>query len=260
MSARIFRRLAVLLVAVLVAGMLAAVPSAGYTTKAVTRILAAKTLVVNNDVPEVDPWPKSLTVHLQKRITSTHYHALFGTVNLYVQEPGGPGYHWIATKRGSTVTFSLPRRGKYKIYYSGTSTTRPATAYTEVYETVGFEITTPSVSVTAVPGTDSPVLRVVCRVWWNESAVPRLWLKQQTDLYADDTYDDPAARLRFEHECVSPGVVEFLHPIEGWERYPGVKIACRLRGYVDTVEEPFYGLNGRYVKMPAPSYCSTRVP
>ncbi len=142
MNSRVWRRgrLASLIVAVVVVGALAVLPVTAYAAKATTRIVAVKSMTVNRNTLGVNPWPKALAVKLQKKITSTHYHALSGTVKLYRYDPQARAYKLVASKKGSSLSFSLPGRGKYKLYYAGSSKAKAATAYTAVYETIGVSV------------------------------------------------------------------------------------------------------------------------
>lgn len=240
MNAHAWRRLAPLVVAALVVGMLAAAPTPAFAAKAVTRIVAAKSVTVNRSTPGVNPWPKALTVKLQKRITSTHYHALSGTIKLYRYDPVQRAYKYVTKKTGSTVTFKLPGRGKYKLYYAGTTSTRSATAYTKVYETVGLAISAPVIAIEPIPATTQSMLSVTYRINWNKEAVPRVILVHQSAFWEGET---DGSWIWFEHRCDTTGTVEFNHKVENSE------IMDNLWSWRWSYVEP--DLRGDYVKTPA---------
>lgn len=244
MNAKTWRRMAPLLAAVFAVGMLLAVPSTAYAAKGVTRIVAAKTVTVNRDTPGINPWPKSLSVKLQKRITGTHYHSLAGWVKLYRWDPmAGENGAWdYETKKyGSSVTFKLPGRGKYKLYYAGTSTTRSATAYSGVYETIGLTVSAPVIEVEAIPATTQSWVTLKFDVNWNKEAVDGVLLWAEQAFIKDGT--DYVSYIGFEHECVTTGTVEFNHKFENADMTG--ELWTWRRGYAG------WWLRGEYVKTPA---------
>ncbi len=146
----------------------------------------------------------------------------------------------MATKKGSSLTFSLPGRGKYKLYYAGTSKTKPATAYTGVYETIGMTISAPDITIEPIPATTQSWVNVKYDVNWNTEAVGEVALWHEQAFKDGDNY---RSYIGSEHSCVAPGVVELNHKVENSD------ISSTLwtwrSGFV------WWYLRGAYVKTPA---------
>ena len=100
MNARSWKggRLALLALGVVVAGMLFALPATAYA-KYTTRIVAASSVTVVRDTPGVNPWPKALSVKLQKKVSGT-YRSLSGTVKLYRYDPVDRKYVYVSSRTG----------------------------------------------------------------------------------------------------------------------------------------------------------------
>jgi hypothetical protein len=240
-------KLALLVVAAAVAGALIALPATAYAAKSVTRMVVIKSLTVHNDTKGVNPWPRALGVKLQKRITGTHYHALKGTVKLYRYDPNVPSYKQVSSKTGSSLTFSLPGRGKYKLYYAGSTSTKSATALTGVYETIGATLGTPVVQFSSVDGTTTQTwVSVKHDVSWNTDAAKgpvwvscEGWFKDSADtLYStwffyEREYHNPRT-VEFNFKAESSDMLDFL-VTEGhvymawWDRGDYVKTPAPLR-------------------------------
>jgi hypothetical protein len=204
-----WRRLALVAVAVIVAGTLALPASA--LAKTVTRLVVLKTVTVSNTDASATAWPYGLTVKLQKKVTSTHYHALTGTVKVYLYDVDDRAYYLVPiTRKGSTISFPMPERGKYKFVYAGSSTTKPSTAYCTVMEDIGFVIGHGSVSVTPVGGslTESWVTHTFTAGWNTTAWDWRVWFGADMWFQTSDS-----ETLYYERWLKGPGTVEFTFKI-----------------------------------------------
>lgn len=240
-------RLAVLCVAVTAAGLLVSLPATAYASKATTRILAVSIVTVNRDTPGVNPWPKTLAVKLQKRVSGTHYHPLVGTVTLYRLNPlyGSSGsYRRVGSPtKGSSLTFSLPGRGRYKLYYAGTSTTKASTKYTGVYETVGLTLGDPDITFESVAGTTTQTwVNVKYNLSWNTEALDAVGMLYD-GWFEDAVGDEYTEWVHYERERYTSGIVEYNYKVENAD----------MMDYIDTRASAEVGWwnRGAYVKTPA---------
>jgi hypothetical protein len=223
-------RLALVAVAVIAAVTLA-LPAVALA-KSVTRIVVAKTATVHNPDAGTTAWPYSLTVKLQRRISGSHYHALSGTVKVYRWDVDDEAYGYLMSKKGSTISFSIPERGKYKFVYSGSGTMKPCTAYSTIMEDVGFTIVSDGMTVTPVNATQSWIT-VAYTVGWNTTAWDwRPWFG--ADLDFGNTEADNVVYQRW---LKAPGAVEFTFKVNN------VDILTQLYdnawAFVDPDDDPY---------------------
>jgi hypothetical protein len=225
-------RLALVAVAVIVAGTLA-LPAAALA-KTVTRLVVAKTVTVDNGDPGTTAWPKALTVKLQKRITSTHYHALTGTVKVYLYDVDDEAYYFVMSRKGSTISFPIPGRGKYKFVYAGSGTMRSCAAYSTLIEDIGYALATNGVSVTAVSGSATQSwVTLSYTVGWNTNAWDdRLWFG--SDMWFGNT---EAESLYYERWLKGPGTVEFTFKVNNVDILP--HLFDDAWAYVDKHDDPY---------------------
>lgn len=210
-------RLVLLAVAIIVVGMMLAVPATAYGAKSATKIVAVKTMTVDSSNPAVNPWPKSLTAKLYKKISGKGFRALSGTMKLYRWDPqaksGDGAYALVASKKGSKVSFSLRGRGKYKIAYAGSSKTRPATAYTGVYESFGLTVSKPVISIEPIAATTKSWVNVKYDVDWNVELDAPLMLSYD-GWFEDDADEKYSSWVSYEREIWAPQSVEFNYKVE----------------------------------------------
>jgi hypothetical protein len=238
-------RLALLAVAVVVVGAMLALPATAYAAKATTRIVAVKSMTVNRNTSGVNPWPKALAVKLQKRISATHYHALSGTVKLYRWDPtaGDAGaYRLVASKKGSSLSFSLPGRGKYKLTYAGSTAAKASTAYSAVYETIGVVVSTPVITIDPISATQYWV-NVKYNLNWNTEAVNGPVVLVYEGWFEDTADEVYTAWIYCERDTSAPQAVEFNYKVASADVQPDLKTEGST--YVDD----WY--RGAYVKTPA---------
>jgi hypothetical protein len=157
-----------------------ALPAGAYA-HVTTRIVTAKTITVHSETPGTTGWPVTITAKFQKK-SGTHYVAAYGTVRFYVWADGhyGYAYQYLGSKKGSSISFSIGERGKYKLVFGGSSTAKPCTAYSFVTESVGLVIGTPVLEVgprTLIgSGPSAHYVRLVhvrCALNWNTTANPQ---------------------------------------------------------------------------------------
>lgn len=245
------RRLALLAVAALAVCALVAIPATAYAAKAPSRIVTATTKTILRDTVGVNPWPVTLTAKLQKK-RSGKYRALTGTVKLYRWNPqsGESGaYVYLGSKKGSSVSFSLPGRGKYRLYYAGStkSNTKSAAAYSNIHESIGARVSTPTVQVDEIAGTGKSWVTVTYDVSWNTEAHPDpMVLNFQA--YFEGVDDGGLGTLgpwvSFEREIFAPGTVEYNYKVENAE------LLDVLNTWGQLYAEDFFW--GRHTVTPAP--------
>ncbi len=207
-------RLVVLAAAVLVVAMVAAMPASAFAAKAATRIVATKTTTVYRDTPGVNPWPSSLTAKLQRK-SSGKYRAYVGTVKLYWFNPATKAYVLMSSKKGSTVSFSIAQRGRYKLRFSGSSKAKASTAYSDFYESVGLTLGSPTVSIEAIPATTKYWVNVSYPVSWNTEAFAGP-ATVSYEAYFDDGVNE-AGWVTYYRDVTAPGTVEYNYKVEGAE-------------------------------------------
>jgi hypothetical protein len=168
-----------------------ALPAGAYA-RVTTRIVTAKTFIVHSETQGTTGWPVTITAKFQKK-SGTHYVAAYGTIKLYLWADGhyGYAYQYIGSKKGSSVSFSIGERGKYKLVFAGSSTAKPCTAYSWAMEDIGLVIGTPVLDVGARTlvgsGPSAHYIRLVhvrCALDWNTTANPMgFYLTCTTSVY-----------------------------------------------------------------------------
>jgi len=232
-------RLALLAGAVVIAASLVALPATAFAARATTRIVVASKITVNNGTPGVTPWPKTLSAKLQKK-SGTRYVAYTGTVKLYKWDRFAKIYRYKGSKRSSSPAFSLlsslesPGRGKYKLYFAGTTTTLPCTAYSTVYETVGDTVTGPDLTFVPFDATSTWV-NVKYDITWNTEA----WDGPMVLGYNAWFEDDYAALVwvDFNREVWAPGTVEFNYKVNNTDLLETLYTSAG--GWVDDYYDPY---------------------
>ncbi len=236
-------RLALLMVAVV--AMLVALPATAFAAKATTKIVIPKTLLANHDTQTTGLWPEATTAKLQKK-SGSKYVGLKGTVTYWwwdVNAGDNGAYvskHTSKSSSSGTFAVSFGHRGKYKMTFSGSSTTKACTAYTYVYESVGAELTELTPSLELVGSTYYAVIRL--GVTWNQAATDwfddTMMVSNMNVLESD--IDDPnytRGPLRFQdHEMFEPSdSVEFRYKIAGYEAdLASMYSTCRATGFSDS--------------------------
>jgi hypothetical protein len=213
-------RLAACAVAVAAAAALVSMPATALAHSTTRIVVAAETILDNMGV---SPFPYALSAQLQKRITATHYHALSGAVKLYRYDTATGKYLYVGHRDGSTVSLSIPQRGKYKLVYAGSATAKPCAAYATVYETIGDTIASPSFTFDAVQGSATQswvTLRYV--VGWSTAA----WsdaIVFTCEAWFEDHAEAQGVWVYAERKMVAPGPVEFSFKIENSEKLGHLK-------------------------------------
>jgi hypothetical protein len=227
-------RIAVIAAVVFVVGMLALPATAAART--VTRIVVAKSVTVDNSDPLVSAWPKAMTVKLQRRLSSGSYRGFSGTVKCYFYNDDHE-WEYVSKHYGSTMTFKLPQRGKYKFRYAGSSTKQPCTAYCSVKEDIGFVIDAHGAVVTPVEGssTESWVTLTYSLTWNTNAWDGRVWLGSDMDFGNTE-----AVYCYYERRLQAPGDVEFTFRVKNEEILPTLYEETWAYADWDDWSEPSY--------------------
>jgi hypothetical protein len=245
---------ALLAISVAIAAAMVAPPAVA-CAKTTTRILVKASKTVSNTDPLVDPWPaQTLSATLQKRITSTRYHGLSGTVRLYKYNLDTHVYDYTGLSRKSSstgkVTFPIGNRGKYRFYYAGSSTMKAATKYSTVFEDIGLTVSTPDqpgdITFTQIGTTDTFWVNVVYTVGWNTSAwdptVPPDNGSVTLDMEAffrDEADTSEGDWVWYRRDFMEPGPVEFNFKVDV-SQVTGFKVFdTSAFAYVDDIWDPY---------------------
>jgi len=178
--------------------------------KTTTRLVVAKSVTVDNGDPLVTAWPHALSVKLQKRTSTGRYVALSGSVKVYLYDVDDEAYYYKMKKTGSTISFPLPQRGKYKFVYSGSSKMKSCTAYSTLFEDIGFGLTPTGFGTAAVPGSPTETMITLSYgVDWNTNAWDApVWFGSEMDFGTTESFD-----VYYERRLQVPGTVEFTFKI-----------------------------------------------
>jgi len=162
-------RIAAIAAAVSLAALVFAPTAAFAATKAATKIVVSKSSVtVDWGTPGVTPATPTVGVKLYKK-SGTKWVALKGKVTMTFQSDSTGAWAGALAKTGSSLSFSLPARGRYRFVYAGNSTTKPATSYTKRVDLIGESITPLGVSRADVDETWTQVTASYA-VTWNVEA------------------------------------------------------------------------------------------
>jgi hypothetical protein len=202
-------RLALVAVAVVAAVTLALPVSA--LAKTVTRLVVAKTVTVDNGDPLVTAWPHALSVKLQKKVSTTKYVALSGTVKCYLYDVDDKAYYYVMKRTGSTLSFPLLERGKYKFVYAGTSTKKPCSAYCVVMEDIGFDLAATGMTITPVSGSQTESwITLTYTADWNVNAWDApVWFGSDMGFGTTESFE-----VYYERRLQEPGAIEFTFKVE----------------------------------------------
>jgi len=225
------------LLVVISAAMLVALPATALAAKTTTRIVVSSSRIVNHDTATTNLWPITITAKLQKKSGSRYVALKSGTVKLYLYNDATRRYEYKSSPRSSStgvVTLTIPRRGKYKLYYAGSSTMKACTGYTTIKESIGVVLSAPLVSLNYVSGT-SHLVQVGYDVTWNTAAWDGTVLvcsenqfQDATTYYASNYVD---AYVDHDREVASPRVVLFQYLVDATE-FEGL-------GYVGTFSRAY---------------------
>lgn len=160
------RKLAIVVVAALAAGLLLALPT-NAMAKYKTRLYGVTSQVsVDNTNTETVPTTPTVSYKLQKYV-SGRWVSLSGTVKLYRYDAAGKQVY-VTSKAASSGTFSLPSAGKYKLYYAGSTSYYSYTRYTSRVDMVVDKFTV-NAEIASMEG-DYATLKVTTDISWNTSA------------------------------------------------------------------------------------------
>jgi hypothetical protein len=215
-----------LAVAVLVAGALVALPATAFAAKAATRIVVVSQRIVNHDTATTDLWPITHTAKLQKK-SGSRWVGFKGAVKLYrstvviVNDEPTVKYVYVSTKTSSSsgsLSLSIPRRGKYRISYAGTSKLKACTGYSTILETIGD-----TVEMVGTP-TYTPIAGGPPYMWWitvqyDVSWNTAVWDGPAVLFFQGELENDPFDAewrdwVQFRREIFAPGIVEFNWKVE----------------------------------------------
>ena len=245
----------VLLVACLAVAALVALPASAYA-KTTTRIVAATSTTVVRDTAGVNPWlTKTLKATLQKRITSTHYHGLSGIVKLYKLNLDTQAYAYTRISRKSSsagsVTFPIAGRGKYKLYYAGSSTMRAATKYSTVFENIGLTVSAPTITFEQIGTTARFWVNATYTVGWNTEAWDPMAEGAAVSLEMEAFFRDVPDEYEgdwvwYQRDFMEPGTVEFNYKVAESQVTEYPVLQTHASAYVDQTWDP-YIVNGGQV-------------
>jgi hypothetical protein len=199
-------------------------------TKAATRFYGvASSRTVHNDVPGTDAWPVSLVVKLQKK-SGSKWVGLSSTVKLYKYNFTANTYSLVASKKGSSVTFTIAGRGRYKIYYAGSSTTKAATTYSTFLETIGDTIA----------GSSDIRVTVTYTAGWNTDAWDgpvHIVAGGDLENTAGTLYD---AAVNFDREIWAPRTCEFSYRVTASDMTGMTMFSAEAGLYVASYDDPYF--------------------
>lgn len=181
-------RIAALAAAVGLAALVMAPTAAFAATKAATRLVVVTQTIVDNSAPGVTPAAPNVTVKLQKKV-SGKWVALKGAIKLALYDSLDSSWTTLSTKTGSSASFPLYVRGRYRVTYAGSSTAKPATSYTKRIDMVGGAITPVSVTRSDLDETWTQITASY-NCTWNVDAFPLFDSDTQLEFQFYGTYDN----------------------------------------------------------------------
>ena len=228
-----------LIVAVVAGTALMAVPFTALA-KTTTRIVVASSTTVQ-DTQDSAPWPVALKAKLQKK-SGSRYVALRGSVKVYRYVLASKSYSYVGTKKTSStgsVSLTIPKRGKYKIVYAGSSAMKASTSFSTVREMIGYFIGEPTVTFNWIDGTVNDMVELRYDLNWNTAAWDgpvtlcyRAWFE---GLYmGQNSYD---VWVDFDRETFSQGSVLFDYQVDTDELLSVMK--THAQAYVDPSLDPY---------------------
>jgi hypothetical protein len=158
------------LAAVVVAACATLVLPASAFAKAATRIVVTKQAVADWGTPGVTPDAPVVTAKLQKK-SGSRWVALKGKVKLYYYNVTSPAWTYVGSATASSLHVTMPVRGKYKVSYAGSSTTKPTYSYTKRVDRIGETISDVTANFATIDSTWTRVT-VSYDVNWNTEAYP----------------------------------------------------------------------------------------
>jgi hypothetical protein len=168
-SARRWARVA--LVAVMMAvGVALVMPTGAFAaTKASTRIVVASQAIVDwGTTPGFTPVAPVVTAKLQKK-SGSKWVTLKGAVKVAFWDQWNGVWVAQGTHTASSVRLTLTTRGRYRLSFAGSSTTKPTTAYTKRIDKIGESVSHVSATVASIDATWTGVT-VSYDVSWNTDA------------------------------------------------------------------------------------------
>ncbi len=207
-------RLVLMACSLLAIGAMLALPATALAAKASTRIVAAKTTTVDRSTPGTNPWPVTLSAKLQKKVSGT-YRAYTGTVKLYRYDPAEGRYVYITSKKSSNPSFEIARRGRYKLYFAGSSTAKSCVAYSSFRENIGLALGEPTIEVVN-PSPGVARVSVAYPVSWNAEAFDGLIKVEYMGMFDDSaTIEYEAGSYTYsQREIATQRTLTFTYDIE----------------------------------------------
>lgn len=214
-------RTALIVVAVAVAGLLVALPTTAFASKATTKIVVASSLRVNHDTATTNLWPVGMSAKIQRK-SGSHYVALkSASVKIYYWDVDAEKYVYFTTRKSSSsgsLGLSIPGPDKWKLSYAGSSSYKSSTAYTTVTETIGDTVSQPTIEFTPIAGTTKSWVNVTYDLSWNTAAWdgPLLlnYVAEFENVDSNDQVTAYADYVEFNREILVPGPVEFNYKVE----------------------------------------------
>jgi hypothetical protein len=168
----IFARFAVIAAAGVLAALVITPAAAFAATKAATKIVVVSQTVVNWSTPGVTPPAPSVSAKLYRK-SGAKWVALKGKVTMQMEQ-GADTNAWgpKTAKTGSAVSFLLASRGRYRLVYAGSATTKPVTAYAKRLDSIGPSITFIGATRSDIDGTWTQVTASYGVTWNVEAFLP----------------------------------------------------------------------------------------
>ena len=165
---RLTRRTALLTAAVAIAMLVVASPAAAHA-KTTTRIVVAGR-TVDNSVDGASVWPVQLPAKVQK-LTAGKWVTVSGTIRISRYNLTTQKYDFISSKSGKGVSFTITRRGKFRLQFLTTGALKAATNYATLREDIGLTIIAPQPGDFDISGSGgTSLVTATYVVHWNTAA------------------------------------------------------------------------------------------
>jgi hypothetical protein len=208
-----WRRLAMMAAAVTAVTVLAMPSAALGKAKAATRFVVASQTVVDWSTSSSATTPV-ISVKLQKK-SGTKWVALKGTIKAYYWDAVTSTWIPDGSITGSNAGLIMPIRGKYKLTYGGSSTTKSTYSYTKRIDTIGETIGPVDVSFTDIDTTWEGV-SVSYDVDWNTLAFPIYPADEHLEFGYWGTFENDtkySGSVYFYQDLWEPGTVTFTYRV-----------------------------------------------
>jgi hypothetical protein len=126
----------------------------------------------------------------------------------------------------------MPQRGKYKFVYSGSSSTKPAVAYSTLYEDIGFSLTLVDMVVSSASPSQSFITFTYTGTWNTNAWTAPVWFSSEMSFGTSGGFD-----VYYERRLQVPGTVEFTFKLDNTEI--GTELFDTAREYVSPNDDDY---------------------